>query len=322
MTDVDGGLVSALRVFHRQLSMPFGPVVVGGIGEVSTREEWRGQGLAGRLLCDAMAYMAKQGLALALLHTSRADLASFYCRHGFASVPMQRHILPISVCARITASDAARLLPCSDSLKELAQLYDQWAAIMAPGCIVRSAVYWSQWLQPFLVQDTSISLWRTPLAYMVVRVRTDGPTLFVNAMQVCEFVCCADMSTASFQLDTLLAAAIADYPGVDRLILPSAYAELSRTFKRVTCSTAVVDVVPAAWSACTLGTTLSLQVKDTGYLLMDNGWMVRVADGPMAAACLDMPLLKDERFSDAQRTSAARDYLVDAKFTFLALDNF
>lgn len=80
-------LLSTLQIFPREIRVLDYPVPTGGIGSVFTRESHRGQGLASRLLEQALDDMRSRGMELSLLFASRFD---FYGRHGFASWKNQR----------------------------------------------------------------------------------------------------------------------------------------------------------------------------------------------------------------------------------------
>lgn len=324
-SETNGDVLSAVRVFHRQLWLPGGRVPVGGIGEVSTRGEARGQGLAGCLLRNALGYMDQNGQALALLHTSRADLAAYYARYNFVSVPMHRCVLPLltkqpACCLPTTAADVVvRVTP--DRLGELAPLHDEWAAREASGCSWRSTAYWSQWLQPLVDQDPTLSVWRTPTAYLIVRAATSGPAIFVGSLQVYEFVGAVD---ASRKLAALLTAALDYHGGIDRLVLPEQYASLVDNLSCIACATPPpLASVPAAWASAAEGTTLRIQVAAKGYAITDYGWMVRVANRSAAAAALHLPrLVSDESLTDREGAELACEWLAMLPFSFLALDSF
>jgi predicted N-acetyltransferase YhbS len=79
---LDGQVVSYAIV--RPYTLRYGMVKlrVAGIGDVCTHPDYRGQGYASAVLQDSLAYMAEQGVHLALLN----GIPGFYERFGFSAV--------------------------------------------------------------------------------------------------------------------------------------------------------------------------------------------------------------------------------------------
>ena len=83
----NGEILATCRVFHRKIYVGGQSMLMGGIGEVCTRPEARGLGLAKRLLNDAIKYMVSQGMVLSALHA--ADwVAPLYRKLGWSSVAL------------------------------------------------------------------------------------------------------------------------------------------------------------------------------------------------------------------------------------------
>jgi len=98
----DGRPVSCVQIFPRRLRVLGHAVPTGGIGSVFTAADHRRQGLAGRLLEQAVASMRERGMELSLLFTARTP---WYARHGWHSIPCQRTVL------RLPDPDAAESVP-------------------------------------------------------------------------------------------------------------------------------------------------------------------------------------------------------------------
>ena len=82
----EGRLVSALRIWDRQIHLGSTPVRIGGIGGVTTHPEYRRRGLASQLMTCAEEVMRSGGYELGLLFTEIP--ARFYRRLGWHCVPM------------------------------------------------------------------------------------------------------------------------------------------------------------------------------------------------------------------------------------------
>lgn len=78
-----GQIVSTVRVFEREMYLRGRRIRMGGIGEVSTKQEYRRQGLSGALLERATEYMVRRDMPISLLFT-RSN--SHYARYGWFTV--------------------------------------------------------------------------------------------------------------------------------------------------------------------------------------------------------------------------------------------
>ena len=92
----DGRIVSTVRVFIRKMFLHGEPVTVGGIGEVSTRSEYRRRGIATQLLKDSIEFMESRGIAVSSLHGSQR----IYAIEGWEKVPRYYAKQPITTKAR------------------------------------------------------------------------------------------------------------------------------------------------------------------------------------------------------------------------------
>ncbi len=78
--EVDGEVRSACAVIERELVLPDVRVRAGFIGTVVTHPEFRGRGLAGRVLARAEEWLAQRGALVAILW---GDDQGFYARRGY-----------------------------------------------------------------------------------------------------------------------------------------------------------------------------------------------------------------------------------------------
>lgn len=76
-------LISYLRVFVRTASWKNKPIMIGGIGSVATDQEYRGKGIATRLLEKARWVLGEKHVDFALLQTYTPKGGKLYDRVGF-----------------------------------------------------------------------------------------------------------------------------------------------------------------------------------------------------------------------------------------------
>ena len=79
----NGTIVSTVRVFIRKMFLHGEPITVGGIGEVSTRPEYRRRGIATQLLKDSIRFMEDRDIAVSVLFGSQR----IYSIEGWEKVP-------------------------------------------------------------------------------------------------------------------------------------------------------------------------------------------------------------------------------------------
>jgi GNAT superfamily N-acetyltransferase len=138
----DGGeIVSTVRLFRRTVWLLGAEVPAGGIGEVSTKPEYRGNGLAGTLLEMAAEKMRRDGMAVSHLFSMSHD---FYRRFGWEVLPkpMARYApasaLPCEGRA-IRKEDLPKLMAV-----EAASGKTDWMAVRA------EKEYWESWINASL----------------------------------------------------------------------------------------------------------------------------------------------------------------------------
>ena len=135
-------IASTLRVFHRQIYLAGSQYTMGGIGEVSTKEAYRRQGLSGKLLQMAIDYMGKERLHFSTLGTGTPG---HYSRYGWEKVPTYRQRAEVSP----QSSAQAKLIDLQEpsKLRQIRELYHDYSS-QFNGAIVRdSGAYWRDWVQ-------------------------------------------------------------------------------------------------------------------------------------------------------------------------------
>lgn len=138
-----GTIVSTVRVFIRKMFLHGEPITVGGIGEVSTRPEYRRRGLATQLLKDAIRFMEDREIAMSSLHGSQ----HIYATEGWEKVP--RYYARQSFSAEKRSEWEVRPVNFDDAaeVKCIAEIYDQYARKFN-GAFVRDEIeYWTKWVK-------------------------------------------------------------------------------------------------------------------------------------------------------------------------------
>lgn len=149
---------------------------MGGIGEVSTKKEMQGKGLAKILLRDAIQWMKSKKIILSSLHTGSA--MPLYASVGWNSVPRVFIYKPFSFFASQTIFSEVfqiRKPDFSDSkeVSDLMEIYTSYA-IQFNGILVRSHVdYWRKWIPNELNQESFIML--DTLSNKIVAFLSFGP---------------------------------------------------------------------------------------------------------------------------------------------------
>merc|ERR1719336_480040 len=180
---VDAGqIVGSMRVFSRLMNVVgHGPIPMGGVGEVCTRQTHRGKGVQSGLMKMAIEAMEKRNFSISLLFAAPAAIG-MYNKFGFNAVPQVR------VCEtwQKAALDAAvkewphevQSIPDEQFRKQGAP--DLMSSLHAKtmksltGPVVRSQEYWSSWVAqskealPEMLAVTSAAADGSAQAYLLV----------------------------------------------------------------------------------------------------------------------------------------------------------
>ena len=136
-----GRPVACVQVFSRDVRLRRQAAPLGGIGSVATHPDWRGRGLATRLVSDALGAIRARGRPIALLFTTRFG---FYERLGFRQIS-QRMFRLRETGGAPAAGALARDFRAAD-LPRVRELYDTYCEGLS-GCTVRDAAYWEAQLR-------------------------------------------------------------------------------------------------------------------------------------------------------------------------------
>ena len=137
----NGTIVSTVRVFIRKMFLHGEPITVGGIGEVSTRPEYRRRGLATQLLKDSIRFMESRDIVMSSLHGSQ----HIYAIEGWEKVP--RYYARQLFRAKKQSEWIVRPANFDDAaeVKRIADLYDQYARKFNGPFVRDEITYWTKW---------------------------------------------------------------------------------------------------------------------------------------------------------------------------------
>lgn len=157
---VDGGkIVSTVRVFDRIVWIAGRAVKMGGIGEVSTKPEYREKGYAGTLLGMAIEAMRERRMPVSILFGDHP----MYQRKSWQFYPV--------IFKRVTRAllpglpEGARVRPFQpEDLPFIMGIYDLYAGRL-DGAVQRSQAYWKQWVLPQWCHPIVLLSEDRPVAY-------------------------------------------------------------------------------------------------------------------------------------------------------------
>lgn len=171
---MDGDTIAGtLRVFQRHIWLDGRAVAMGGIGEVSTKPEYRRRGIAAKLLDLAIDAMTERGMQVSMLYGDQP----IYEKAGwrFCSVPMKK--VPVQALPALGPSFEVRDFAAAD-LDTIMGIYDLFAGRM-DGAIIRDSAYWRQWVLPQWQPPQVLMLDGHIVAYCCARSNPQEKSLFV-----------------------------------------------------------------------------------------------------------------------------------------------
>ena len=139
----NGKIVSTVRVFIRKMFLHGEPVTVGGIGEVSTRPEYRRRGLASQLLKDAIEFMEDSGIVLSSLHGSQR----IYSIEGWEKVPRYYARQPCAAQKQVEWEVRPVNFDDEAEVQRIATLYDGYARKFNGPFVRDEMAYWTKWVR-------------------------------------------------------------------------------------------------------------------------------------------------------------------------------
>ncbi len=139
----DGKIVSTVRVFIRKMFLHGEPVTVGGIGEVSTRSEYRRRGLATQLLKDAIRFMESRNIVTSSLHGSQR----IYAVEGWEKVPRYYAKQPMTARKQVPWDVRPANFDDNAEVERIAALYDGYARKFNGTFVRDDMAYWTEWVR-------------------------------------------------------------------------------------------------------------------------------------------------------------------------------
>ena len=152
---VDGKIASAVQICERKVRAGESELVMGGIGNVGTYDEYRGRGYSSRLMWDTVSVMKRHGMDFSVLFTG---IQPFYEKALWRSVP-QKYI-SAEVGSFKTGADTynIRALDWDTDLPDLKVIYESFNK-GRPLTIIRTDEYWggygrARFREPTLVAES------------------------------------------------------------------------------------------------------------------------------------------------------------------------
>lgn len=136
--EVDGQVVSALRICRRWLRYGESVLELAGIGDVTTLPEHRGKGYSTMVLRDAIAWMGEHRCDFSILFTGIFD---FYRRVGYDTIPRRRDVFSLEDAP---SPPSFATMPEFDEAKHLSGLMrlHEKAGRGRVGAMLRTPTYW------------------------------------------------------------------------------------------------------------------------------------------------------------------------------------
>jgi predicted N-acetyltransferase YhbS len=119
-----GRLVSTVQIFDRRINLAAQAVPMGGIGSVFTREEYRHQNLASRLMELAVQTMEREGFEVSLLFAVRL---SFYNQFGWKEVNRSFSVLPAAASLNVPGEFEMDAFDIDRDLADMMRIHDRYS---------------------------------------------------------------------------------------------------------------------------------------------------------------------------------------------------
>ena len=139
----NGAIVSTVRVFIRKMFLHGESITVGGLGEVSTRPEYRRRGIATQLLKDSIQFMESREIAVSSLHGSQR----IYSVEGWEKVPRYYAKQPFAAAAQSEWEIRPADFEDEAEVMQIAALYDEYARKFNGTFVRDDMTYWTDWVQ-------------------------------------------------------------------------------------------------------------------------------------------------------------------------------
>lgn len=138
----EGQLVSSVRVFTREIYLEGQRVAMGGIGEVCTRPEYRGQGVSAQLLKRAISYMEDKRMPVSMLFTGTNH---HYAHQGWFSTMRRYAAVSLEGVGPLPEGYELRAMEQGD-LAQMRGLYGLYAGRFSGPVVRTHPGYWDKWV--------------------------------------------------------------------------------------------------------------------------------------------------------------------------------
>jgi len=173
---IDGKIVSAIQVLLREVYFNKERMLIGGIGQVATLPEYRGRGLAGKLLTACLEYMKKNKVDYSLLFAGPVPL---YEKYGWKELPVKT--LSLNVEYIKTSKLKNKYVVKQYRKNNNYQLFNVHNFYIKNfnSCVIRNTLYWNTYHDKFKAKDSKIFILednnKNTVAYL--SVNKDGDKL-------------------------------------------------------------------------------------------------------------------------------------------------
>lgn len=141
-------IVSTVRVFFRKICLSGEALTMGGIGEVSTKPEYRGKGLTSALMRHAICLMEEKKIKVSLLFTGIHD---FYRKFGWEIGKSFWKIAHIP--AKADFPYEVRPFNINTDLSAVKEIYSQYSGSFNGPLVRDEDYYWRHWFAGWLKQN-------------------------------------------------------------------------------------------------------------------------------------------------------------------------
>ncbi len=138
--EVDGRIVSSVRIVRRWVRYGESILELGGIGDVTTLPEYRGRGYSTMVLQDALRWMKDHHCDFSLLFTGIPD---FYRRVGYETIQQRCDVFPLEDGSPATPGVVVSEFDPARHLSGLMRLHET-ASHGRVGMMLRTPTYWKE----------------------------------------------------------------------------------------------------------------------------------------------------------------------------------
>lgn len=169
-------IISSVQVFIREVYFDKSKMILGGIGQVATLPDYRGQGLSKILLKESINYMQKLNVDYSLLFAGPVKL---YEKFGWQELKIKSCFTNIGKIPKLKLKNL-KIKKFSEKFRyDLFYIHNEYIKNFN-NCIIRNPVYWDTYFSKFKAAGTKIYFLekdKKAVAYIVTK--KDGKTLTI-----------------------------------------------------------------------------------------------------------------------------------------------